>query len=142
MTRAVQPTLPGAEPRRAGVGRAPAMSEESLLAAIRKLAKMTGGRWMTYHTRFSRGSEPGWPDLVLLSVRQRRLLAIELKREGEQPTAAQELWLGALAAVGIETGVWRPGDLPEIASVLRGRRIEPGEFGVTPLSEAEARWMR
>jgi hypothetical protein len=118
------------------------MSEGALLDAIRKLAKMAGGRWMTYHTRFSRGSEPGWPDLVLLSVRQHRLIVAELKREGEQPTAAQELWLGALAAVGIEVAVWRPSDLPEIAAVLRGRRIEPGSFDVTPLTEHEARWMR
>lgn len=120
--------------------RVPAMSEESLLAAIRKLARMTG--FLTYHTRLSKGSEPGWPDLVLLSVRQRRLIVVELKRDGEQPTPAQELWLGALAAVGVETGVWRPRDLPEVATVLRGRRIEPGEFGVTPLTEHEARWTR
>ena len=140
MTRAIQPTLPGAEPRRAGVGRAPKMSEDALLEAIRKLARMTG--WMTYHTRLSKGSEPGWPDLVLLSVRRRRLLIVELKREGEQPTPVQELWLGALAVVGIEVGVWRPSDLPEIAMVLRGQRIGPGEFGVTPLTESEARWVR
>lgn len=138
MTHGMQQALPGVEPARGG--RAPAMSEAQLLAAVRKLAGLTG--WMTYHTHTSKGSEPGWPDLVLLSVRQARLLVVELKREGEQPTPAQELWLGALASIGVETGVWRPGDLPEIATVLRGRRLEPGEFGVTALSETEARWMR
>lgn len=140
MTQGMQDALPGTEtagPRRS---RTPAMSEDALLEAVRKLARLTG--WMTYHTRLSKGSEPGWPDLVLLSVRQARLLVVELKREGEQPTPAQELWLAGLAAIGIETGVWRPGDLPEIATVLRGRRITPGEFGTADLPPPITRWHR
>lgn len=97
------------------------MTEDALLAAVRQLARYRS--WMTYHTHYSRGSEAGWPDLVLLHTGQRRTLFIELKREDGKLTASQETWLTALAATGHETGVWRPSDLPAvIPAVLGGRR--------------------
>ena len=77
----------------------------------------------------------GWPDLVLLGVRQRRLLFVELKRELEGPSADQAAVLAALGRVA-ETYVWRPSDLDSgrIQAVLSGAvsgepwpLLEPGE---------------
>jgi hypothetical protein len=64
----------------------------------------------------------GWPDLVLVRARDRRLIFAELKREGQD--LRPEQWsvmtiLGALAGdfhtgrsgVRIDTVVWRPSDL-------------------------------
>lgn len=97
------------------------MTEAQLLAAVRTLAKYRG--WMTYHTAYSRGSEAGWPDLVLMHPKQRRTLFVELKSPTGKLSASQELWLGVLAGLGHETGVWRPNDLPTvIPAVLAGRR--------------------
>lgn len=40
---------------------------------------------------------------------EHRLLAVELKREGGRPTAAQHAWLAALGGCpGVEVDVWRP----------------------------------
>jgi hypothetical protein len=78
----------------------------------------------------------GWPDLVLVRPRDRRLVFAELKREGQKPTPAQErvlLWLLSLQATDahelnrlsaiptVEVHVWRPSDLSSgrIEEVLR-----------------------
>ncbi len=114
-----------------------AMREDALSALIidpeHGLAPMLG--WETMHIRPARtlkgwrtpteGSlAKGWPDLVLVRTRDRRLIFAELKRELEVPAPAQ--WevltiLGALAGVyrgaagqpllSISTHVWRPSDL-------------------------------
>lgn len=64
--------------------------------------------WRSYHSWLSIRSEPGWPDIF--AVRGERLLAVELKREGKNPTERQAAWLGDLAAAGVECHVWRPSD--------------------------------
>ena len=74
--------------------------------------------WLCYHTRDSRGSQPGFPDLVL--VRGPRCLFIELKTDHEKPDPDQLKWLDALRAVPtIEVDVWRPRDWPSIELLLR-----------------------
>ena len=78
-----------------------------------KQAKAQG--WMVYHTYDSRRSEEGFPDLVLL---RERLVFVELKREGEEPTKAQQVWLGKLWQAGYEAYLWRPSDEDEVARVL------------------------
>jgi len=85
------------------------MNEAQLLAAVRRLAQLRG--WMTYHTHDSRRSEPGFPDLVMVSARQRRVLYAELKTATGKTTAAQDQWIAALAAAGVEVYLWRPADL-------------------------------
>jgi hypothetical protein len=82
------------------------MTEAELQAAVVKMAGLMGYR--SYHTKFSVGSDRGWPDLVL--CRPPRLVVIELKRTGKHPTPAQDAWLEALAACGIETYVFTPVD--------------------------------
>lgn len=40
------------------------MSEADLLATVERMCKLLGFRY--YHTRYSRGSVPGFPDLVII----------------------------------------------------------------------------
>lgn len=82
------------------------MTEADLEAAVEQLARLRG--WLVYHTRRSTGSVAGFPDLILL--RGERILAVELKRDGKQPTPAQMAWLTAFDAAHAETHVWRPKD--------------------------------
>ncbi len=86
------------------------VSETAFQDSVTDLAKLRGWKW--YHTHDSRRSQSGWPDLVL--IRPPRLLIRELKREGENPTEEQAWWLEALRRCGIDVGVWRPSDWPEI----------------------------
>jgi len=74
-------------------------------------------RWTKYHTRDSRGSDEGFPDLILL--RPPRWVVAELKKMGEDPTAEQLEWLRLFAACGAETFVWRPSDFDQVSTVLR-----------------------
>lgn len=136
-----QAHTPVPRPRPIGAStRRPQMSEAQLLAAVRKLARMQ--QWLCYHTADSRHSEAGWPDLVLLSVRQHRLLIVELKAEDGRVSPEQHTWLGALAACGIETGIWRPSDLVDVPAILAGRRLDPTDYGIQPLTPELLRWRR
>lgn len=73
---------------------------------------------LQYHTHDSRRSEAGFPDLVAIRVRDRRLLVAEFKRASEHPTSSQEAWLEAFRLLGAEVYVWRPQDLDEVERVL------------------------
>lgn len=111
-----QLAIPTGRRSRANTG----MTEAQLLAAVRQLARYSG-HW-TYHTNWSKGSEAGWVDLVLLHPGRRRCLFIELKTAIGKVTAAQQMWIDGLTACGFEAGVWRPGDLQHtIPAVLRGQ---------------------
>jgi hypothetical protein len=89
---------------------AAAMAEDrgrdSLDAHVRRLMKDLG--LLAYHTKTAIGSERGFPDWTIAGS---RTLFRELKRQGKDPTAAQQKWLDALAAAGNDVGVWRPEDL-------------------------------
>ena len=92
--------------------RSAAMTESDLLSAVRQLARLTG--WRCYHTRYSLGSDPGFPDLVM--VRLGRLVIAELKSDRGKLTPAQQEWLDDLAEVEGRTGgvvevhLWTPED--------------------------------
>jgi len=86
-------------------------------------------RWRHYHTRSSKGSDPGFPDLCL--VRPPRLIYAELKTDSPRSrlSADQRAWADDLEAVGDATYaaagvrvpewyVWRPRDRPLILEVL------------------------
>ena len=60
----------------------------------------------------------GWPDLVL--VRASKVLVRELKGERGDLKPEQVEWLEALAAGGLDVGVWRPSDWPQIEGILTG----------------------
>lgn len=83
------------------------MTEADLLAGVRALARDLA--WATYHTLRSKGSEPGFPDLVL--IRGSVAMFRELKTSQGALTPAQKAWLGHLEAAGLDAGVWRPLDL-------------------------------
>lgn len=80
------------------------ITEKQFMAQVIQLAKLLG--WKVYHTFDSRRSVFGFPDLILL--RGKRLLAIELKVEKNQPTPEQKMWLRSFAATGAFAAVWTP----------------------------------
>ena len=77
--------------------------------------------WKSYHTRDSRRSDPGFPDLV--AVRAGRLLAIELKTLRGRATEEQMAWLTALNEVEqVDAFILRPprdGDWAEFVRMIR-----------------------
>jgi hypothetical protein len=109
-------------------------TEESWMSWVIDYAtRVARPAWRIYHTRNSKGSHAGFPDLVLL--RPPRLIFAELKTERGKLTRAQEDWLEALAMVGsmpgesydrawrvavapVEPYVWRPADRPDIERIL------------------------
>jgi hypothetical protein len=94
-----------------------AMPEDVLLQHIRATARRLG--FVSYHTRNSRKSDPGFPDL--LCCNGTRILAIETKSATGKVTSEQALWLSMLQQTGkVETYVLRPADLPQIETILRG----------------------
>lgn len=80
---------------------------DSLDAHVRRLMKDLG--LLGYHTNDSRRSQGGFPDWMIAGPRG--VLFRELKREGKNPTAAQQVWLDTLTAAGEDADVWRPSDL-------------------------------
>ena len=83
------------------------MTEKQFQEAVTAFARLTG--WRVYHTRDSRGSEAGFPDLVM--VRGPRIRFVELKSGRGHVTPEQDQWLALLEDVEyMEVGVWRPSD--------------------------------
>lgn len=90
-------------------------TEKRFLQQLKDLSRLCG--WRAYHTLDSRGSDPGFPDLVL--VRSPELVFAELKTEKGLPTPDQEAWLQALSnCTAHQTRLWRPSDWPEIEATL------------------------
>lgn len=98
-----------------------AMSEAEWMAKVREFATRYG--WISYHTRDSRGSDHGWPDLAIGHASQRRTLFVELKKETGKVTPAQRMWLTHLESCGFEVAVWRPRDEAEVLAVLGPRKL-------------------
>lgn len=93
----------------------PAQSEASFQRQVEELAFHK--KWRSYHTRYSIKSVAGFPDEVF--IRPPRVLFVELKAEGKNPTNAQWDWIKLLLdCPGVETYVWRPSDWDEIVRIL------------------------
>lgn len=88
-------------------------SEKEFQADVIRFAKSEG--WLCYHTRDSRRSESGFPDLVLI---RDGLIVAELKTADGRLTASQANWLDSFRACGIAAYLWRPADWPRIVEVL------------------------
>ena len=73
---------------------------------------------LVFHPRFSVGSEAGWPDLVLVRRRDKRVLFRELKADKGRVSPRQAAVLELLRAVGLDAGVWRPSDEDRIQGEL------------------------
>ncbi len=92
--------------------------QAQLITAARRLG------WRVYHTRDSRRSEPGFPDLVLASPRQRRVIFAELKTDTGHLSDDQSWWIGALTMAGQETYVWHFSDWDALLKILVARPRE------------------
>jgi hypothetical protein len=102
--------------RHSSLTKLPAITERDFQRQVTDLAKLFG--WALYHPMLSKWSERGWPDLAL--CRPPRLVFIELKRENGKTTPHQDRWLSMLhACPGVETHLFRPSELPQIAELLR-----------------------
>ena len=94
-------------------------SEDGFLGWVRDLARRrpVADRWRTYHTLRSKGSEPGFPDLIL--IRPPRLIFAELKSDRGRLTRAQREWRADLEACGVEVYTWRPSERSHVEAILR-----------------------
>jgi hypothetical protein len=82
-------------------------SEDQLQKSVEDCARKLG--WLYYHTRDSRKSTAGFPDLVM--VRGARIIFAELKSQKGDADPAQVVWFEALHGVDhLEVVVWRPLD--------------------------------
>lgn len=116
--------------RPAGTGGVPKMREidfQRQLVGPTGIATMLG--WEHVHFRPAQTAHgwrtpvsgelgKGWPDLVLVRRRDRRLLFAELKTDTGRLTPDEERVLETLASVA-ETHVWRPADIDRITETLR-----------------------
>lgn len=87
-----------------------AMAEKPFQTRVIQLAKFHGFE-LVYHTFDSRRSVPGFPDLVLVSSRRKRVMYRELKATKGRVSGDQRAWLDALVLAGEDAGVWQPADL-------------------------------
>lgn len=94
------------------------LNEKEWQGLVVQFARLHG--WAVMHHLDSRGTEAGWPDLVL--IRPPELLIVELKSERGKVSTAQQSWLDALGACGIETGIWRPRDEKSVFARLGASR--------------------
>jgi hypothetical protein len=90
-------------------------SEKHFMATVIGVARLY--KWRVYHTRDSRGCEPGFPDLVM--ARDGDVIFAELKLDGKKPTPAQQAWLDALPAALVGVYCWTPSQWAEIEERLK-----------------------
>ncbi len=107
------------------------MREDDLLEGITEVLELGGWRWT--HTRRSdlavMQGTPGVPDLFAVrsaadAGRGGHFLALELKSDHGQPTAAQSGWLVDLARAGIDARLVYPEDYDALIVELVGDRLQ------------------
>lgn len=109
------------------MGSSPVLRGGALQKSIIDLAHLYG--WRVAHfsaVKDSRGvwrtpvkaDGKGFPDLILV---RDRLIAAEIKGDGDRLRPDQEEWISALKNAGVETYVWKPADWRsgEIDLILR-----------------------
>ena len=96
------------------------MNESELMDAVTGMAEIYGWAWVHFRpamttkgwrTPVSGSLGKGWPDLVMVRIRDSRLLFAELKTATGRETDEQVTVGLALAAIGHPVHVWRPADL-------------------------------
>ena len=97
-------------------GQASVILESAFQTRVRRAALEHG--YLVYHTRDSRKSDKGFPDLVL--VKPGRLLFVELKSQKGKLTQEQSVWLSMLqhSIPGVEAYCWSPDDWAHIQEIL------------------------
>lgn len=101
-------TQPSLTPPEYSVVAAAFMTEDQLYEACRAI--MDALRLWHYHTRMSRGSTPGYPDLHIIAPGRGHMFR-ELKRQSGTTTMTQLAVLDMLHDLGLDVSVWRPADL-------------------------------
>ena len=91
------------------------ITEAQFMETLIEAAGYLGFR--AYHTRFSVGSQAGFPDLVLTG--KGRVIFAELKDDRRKLTPAQQEYLDYLRAEGIDAYLWRPSDWDDIEDILK-----------------------
>lgn len=84
-------------------------SERQFQEVVLEAARARGFT-LQYHTHDSRRSQPGFPDLVLVNPRTRRVLFRELKSAKGRVSEAQKQWGDGLVAAGADFAFWYPSD--------------------------------
>ena len=100
------------------------MNERQWTTIVRRYARQGG--WRAYHTRYSVGSDPGFPDFILIrkTPEGRSIgLAVELKNEKNRLTETQKEWLGMFHGASFEADVWRPDDVELVYKTLVTREF-------------------
>ncbi len=104
------------------------LSETEFQRQVTDLAELFGWEWVHFRpaqtakgwrTPVSGPLGAGWVDLVLVRVRDQRLVFAELKSDKGRVTPEQAFVHEVLAAAGYPVNVWRPADFEVIAEVLR-----------------------
>lgn len=101
------------------------MTEDELLTGVIEAA--ASGGWLTFHVRGWHAGiiqgHVGFPDLVAVHRERGLLVAIETKTATGRVDEAQERWLRALRAAGVDARVVRPDDYDELVDWLLGERL-------------------
>lgn len=87
------------------------ITEKAFQSTVIKALRVAG--WTHYHTYNSIRSVKGFPDLIALHEKKRRVLAIEVKTETGKLTPEQDAWLQLFSLCGIESEVLRPSGFDE-----------------------------
>lgn len=105
-------------PREIWVG----MSEAEWQAMV--VAKARSHGWTTYHTLDSRGSDAGFPDLVMARVWENgywaRMIHAELKDADGVQSEEQKMWETLIRKTSGTYFLWRPADWATVQRVLEG----------------------
>ncbi len=110
------------------------ITESAWQTQVCRMARQQG--FAIYHTRYALGSEPGFPDLVL--IRPPRVVFTELKTDHGRLTDKQRFWADLLLACpSVEYYLWRPFMVEYVARVIfaLGRPLLPWTFDLEPLEK-------
>lgn len=104
----------------------PKATEDQFQSWLLSAARLNGYD-MQYHTRYSIGSTPGWPDWVFTHPSGDIFFA-ELKSGSRKtkPSAEQMKWIERLRVCGLEAHVWWPKDAQyALDRLIAKQRIAP-----------------
>ena len=100
------------------------ITENEFMKSVISHAEYRG--FVCYHTYFSKRSQKGFPDLVMVRTEwEPMIIFAELKRQKDyRVSPEQKLWLAMLQAIAALSGglihahLWRPSDWPAIEALI------------------------
>lgn len=98
----------------------PTPTEREIQSAIVRMAKQLG--YLVYHTQYSLGSAPGFPDLVIAG--HGCVWFLEIKGPRGKVSEQQEAWISELCEAEIPARVVWPEDLDAVLDELMTRYQE------------------